>query len=66
MSAARLKSVMESEDKRAIDIASELRISPNTVFKYLRGERVSHSIQALIDRFLESKKSAQGKARTAG
>jgi hypothetical protein len=55
MSASRLKKIMQAEDKRVIDIASELKISPHTVMKYLRGERINRAIQAAIEGFLARK-----------
>jgi transcriptional regulator with XRE-family HTH domain len=55
MSAARLKTVMRTEGKRQIDLASDMNISPNSVGKYLRGEPVSRKIQMAVDAYLEAK-----------
>lgn len=61
MSAKELKRVMEYEDKRVIDVASELRMSPTTVSKYLRGERLNPAILEKIQRYLASKVSPTAK-----
>lgn len=66
MSADRLKTLMKAEDKRIIDIASELRISPITVTKYLNGQKVSHAIKALIENYLASRPSGELAAKAIG
>lgn len=65
MSALKLKGIMETEDKRIIDIASELQISPNTVAKYLRGDRTSRPIRALVENYLAKKGFKQTGGRPA-
>jgi len=65
MGAAHLKKIMEVENKRVIDIASELQIAPATVSKFLRGESVSRVIEATIKRFLDDKARITGAARAA-
>jgi predicted transcriptional regulator len=61
MSSKDLKRVMEREGMRVIDVASELRVSPNTVAKYLRGERINRAIQDSIVRYLSLKVSPTNK-----
>ena len=65
MDASRLKKIMEVENKRVIDIASELQIAPNTVAKFLRGENVSRVIEATIKRYLDDKTQVSGSAKAA-
>jgi hypothetical protein len=65
MDGTRLKRVMELEDKRVVDIASELRIAPDTVRKVLRGESVSRLVSDKIKSYLDGKAStATAKAAT--
>ena len=47
-----LKKWMRVNDKTIIDIASALRIAPQTVTNYLKGKNVHRSTKAAIERLL--------------
>lgn len=54
-----LKKFMATTGVRVIDVASELRMSPGTVMKYLRGERINRVLQDALERYLASKEATK-------
>lgn len=65
MSSKILKKIMETEHLRLADLATQLQISPNTTAKYLRGEKVSRVVQAVINVYLEKKALTAGGGKAA-
>lgn len=54
MKAGRLREWMQANDKTVQDIASETKIHPNTIYRFLKGEPVSRSTERVFERLIET------------
>lgn len=66
MSAELLKTWMDRKGLNAVDIASLLKIHPDTVERYLKGKPARRSTVAAFQRLVASKSADTAKRRSLG
>lgn len=58
MSAIVLKQALELTGKTIIDVAAATKIHPNTISRYLKGEKVNRSTETLLEQWVQKHSKA--------